>query len=258
MKILIVDDEQLARARLLDLLADAALQASVLEAENGLACLQIAKKDIIDIILLDIRMPGMDGLECAHHLSRLLPPPAIIFTTAYQDHAIDAFSANAVDYLLKPIRKERLLDALQRASFINRARLAEINNAIDGEKPARRYLSANTQGNIELVPVAEIRYLKAEQKYVTVGWPGHETLIDDPLKTIEAEFGDQFLRVHRNALVALAHIDTLEKESDGKVRVKFRGVDEKIEISRRHILEVKKAIKKLACSKPASGAQPGQ
>ncbi len=248
MKILIVDDEQLARERLHDLLQDAPRDIELRQAENGLACLDIAIHEQIDIILLDIRMPGMDGLETASHLARLEPPPAIIFTTAYQDRAIDAFNANAVDYLLKPIRSERLLESLQRASFINRARLAEVNTGIDGDITARSYLSANNQGNIELVPVAEIRYLKADHKYVTVGWPGHETLIDDPLKSLESEFNNQFLRVHRNALVALAHIDTLEKDSEGKVRVKLRGVEEKIDISRRHLHEVKQAIKNLCVS----------
>ena len=245
MKILIVDDEQLARERLHDLLQDATQDLELRQAENGLACLDIARNEHIDIVLLDIRMPGMDGLETAYHLARLEPPPAIIFTTAYQDHAIDAFNANAVDYLLKPIRRERLLESLQRASFINRAHLAEISESIEGQKGSRNYLSAINQGNIELVPVAEIRYLKADHKYVTVGWPGHETLIDDPLKSIEAEFSKRFLRAHRNALVAFAHIDTLEKDNAGKVRVKLHGVDERIDISRRHLHDVKQAIKKM-------------
>ena len=243
MKILIVDDEKLARERLKDLLEDAGEGAELLQAENGLACLDIAKKENIDVILLDIRMPGMDGLETAYHLAALEPAPAIIFTTAYQDHAIDAFNANAVDYLLKPIRSERLLEALVRARFINRAHLAELRGNIEGEKTSRSYLSANNQGDIELIPVAEIRYLKADQKYVSAGWPGHEILIDEPLKSIEMEFGDRFLRVHRNALVALAYIEALEKDSDGKVRLRLQSVDEKIEVSRRHLHEVRQAIK---------------
>jgi two-component system, LytTR family, response regulator AlgR len=248
LRILIVDDEQLARERLKDLLEDAGQGTDLLQAENGLACLDIAKKENIDVILLDIRMPGMDGLETAYHLAALQPPPAIIFTTAYQDHAIDAFNANAVDYLLKPIRHERLLEALERARFINRAHLATLRENIAGEKTCRTYLSANMQGNIELIPVAEIRYLKADQKYLSAHWPGHETLIDDSLKSIEAEFAGQFLRVHRNALVALTHIESLEKDNEGKVRLRLQGVEEKIDVSRRHLHEVRQAIKRLGLS----------
>ncbi|MFT5134046.1 MAG: two-component system response regulator AlgR [Gammaproteobacteria bacterium] len=245
MKILIVDDEQLARERLSDLLGDIAANYEHFEAENGIVCLQIAKKENVDVVLLDIRMPGMDGLETAYHLASMEPPPAIIFTTAYQDHAIDAFNANAVDYLLKPIRKERLQESLQRASFVNRARLSELGGSMDGQKSSRNYLSATNLGSIELIPVTEIRYLKADRKYVTVGWPGHETLIDDPLKSIESEFSGRFLRVHRNALVALVHIETLEKDNEGKFSIRLNGVDEKIDISRRHLHDVRKAIKNL-------------
>ncbi len=216
-----------------------------MQAENGLACLEITKQERVDTILLDIRMPGMDGLETAWHLAALEPPPAVIFTTAYQDHAIDAFNTNAVDYLLKPIRRERLLEALERARFINRARLSELRKNIGAQNTPRRYLSATHQGNIELIPIAEIRYLKADQKYVTVGWPGHEMLVDDALKSLEAEFGDRFLRVHRNALVALAHIAALEKDSAGRVQLRLHGVEERIDISRRHLHEVRDAIKNL-------------
>ena len=242
MKILIVDDEELARERLRGLLSETDAAYEISEAENGLACIEAAQQQDFNIILLDIRMPGMDGLETASHLGHLEPQPAIIFTTAYQDHAIEAFNANAVDYLLKPIRRERLEESLQRASFINRAHLAELNTS---EDKARQYLSASRQGNIELIPVEEIRYLKADQKYVSVGWRGQESLIDEALKSIEAEFGDVFLRVHRNALVALEHIEKLEKDEAGTVQVKLRDVDEKIDVSRRHLQQVKKAIKDL-------------
>ena len=242
MKILIVDDEELARERLRGLLSETDGAYEISEAENGLACIEAAQKQDFNVILLDIRMPGMDGLETALHLGHLERQPAIIFTTAYQDHAIEAFNANAVDYLLKPIRRERLEQSLQRASFINRAHLAELSA---NEDKSRRYLSASRQGNIELIPIAEIRYLKAEQKYVTVGWRGQESLVDDALKSIEAEFSDVFLRVHRNALVALEFIEGLEKDEDGSVKLKLRDVEEKIDVSRRHLQQVKKAIKEL-------------
>ena len=249
MKILIVDDEKLARERLRDLIGDIEKEVELLEAENGVECLAITNRESIDIVLLDIRMPGMDGLETAYHLAALQPPPAIIFTTAYQDHAIDAFNANAVDYLLKPIRGTRLEEAMQRASFMNRARLSAITENPNVKKGSRSYLSANNQGNIELIPVKEIRYLKADQKYVTAGWPGHELLIDDPLKSLETEFSDLFLRVHRNALVALSHIEALEKDNGVKFHLRLHGVDERIDVSRRHLHEVRQAVKKLGLSK---------
>jgi two-component system, LytTR family, response regulator AlgR len=248
MKILIVDDEKLARERLRDLIGDIEGEVEFLEADNGVDCLALANKESIDIILLDIRMPGMDGLETAYHLAALQPPPAIIFTTAYQDHAIDAFNANAVDYLLKPIRGIRLQEAMERASFINRARLSAIDENSDNIKGARSYLSANNQGNIELIPIKEIRYLKADQKYVTACWPGHEVLIDDPLKSLETEFGDHFIRVHRNALVGLSHIEALEKDNEGKFHLRLHKVDERIDVSRRHLHDVRQAVKKLGLS----------
>ncbi len=245
MKILIVDDEQLARERLVDVLQEANPALQLEQANNGLDCLEKAQQQEFNVILLDIRMPGMDGLETAQHLSLLKPQPAIIFTTAYQDHAVEAFSAKAVDYLLKPIRRDRLLESIERASFINRAHLAELNDSLGDTSTQRRYFSANKQGTIELIPVKEVRYLKADQKYVSVVWPGQESLIDESLKSIETEFAGQFLRVHRNALVALAHIEKLEKAADGSMQVKLRDLDEKIDVSRRHLQDVKKAIKTL-------------
>lgn len=245
MKLLIVDDEQLARQRMHELLLEIDPELEIWQAENGLGCVRIASEANVDIVLLDIRMPGMDGFEAAGHLATLPAPPAIIFTTAYEDRAVEAFETNAVDYLLKPIRRSRLQESLQRASFINHARLAGIDASLGRKNPARRYLSANYQGNMVLVPVAEIRYLRAEQKYVTVGWPGHEILVDDPLKAIEEEFGTRFLRVHRNALVAPAHVESLEKDARGKFRVKLHGVEARIDISRRHLAEVRQAIRNL-------------
>ena len=248
MKIVIVDDEQLARQRLSDLITDSGKEVELFEAENGINCLQIVNQESIDVVLLDIRMPGMDGLETAYHLAALQPAPAIIFTTAYEDHAIEAFNTNAVDYLLKPIRAERLQEALQRASFINQARMALLMETLDEHASQRTYLSAVNQGSIELIPVEKIRYLKADQKYVTVSWPGHESLIDDALKSLESEFGERFLRVHRNALVALNHIKALEKDNEGKIHLRLDDVEEKIDVSRRHLHDVRQAIKKLGLS----------
>lgn len=243
MKILIVDDERPARLRLIDLLREIEPNHILLEADNGLSALMMVDKEQPDIILMDIRMPGMDGLEAAYHLTSFEPQPAVIFTTAYQDHAIQAFEANAVDYLLKPIRRERLLEALDRAEIINRARLEEISKDESGIRP-RTHLISSSRNRVELIPVDEIAYMKAEQKYITVGWLGRELLIDEALKSLESEFHTSFLRIHRNALVSMHHIKGLEKSSDGGYRILLENMDGGLAVSRRHLQEVRKFVKK--------------
>ncbi|MFQ5660994.1 MAG: LytR/AlgR family response regulator transcription factor [Gammaproteobacteria bacterium] len=242
MKILIVDDEKLARERLQDLIKEDDCNHVVLEADNGITALQSVDKEQPDVILLDIRMPIMDGLETAYHLAALEPAPAIVFTTAYQDHAIEAFETNAVDYLLKPVRLQRLQKALERAQVLNRARLASLRVKDPGIKP-RSHLSTTRQGKVELIPVGEIAYLKAEQKYVTAGWRGRERLIDESLKSLEAEFSGYFLRIHRNALVAPEHIEALERDQDGSFRVQLRNASDRLAVSRRHLHKVRRALK---------------
>ena len=242
MKILIVDDEGPARERLKGMLGEIDPAYALSEADSGLTALIAADRDRPDIILMDIRMPGMDGLEAAYHLTSFNPQPAVIFTTAYQDHAIQAFEANAVDYLLKPIRRERLAEALQRAGVISRARLREL----DQEQPqsqTRSHLISTGRGRIELIPVQEIAYLKAEQKYVTAGWHGRELLVDEALKSLESEFGDRFLRIHRNALVSMDHVSGLEKAADGSFQVMIENGDVGLTVSRRHLHAVRKFVK---------------
>lgn len=241
MKILIVDDEQLARERLKDLIGDSGDGHAMLEAENGLKAIEAVEQEQPDLVLLDIRMPVMDGLETAYHLASLEHPPAVIFTTAYQDHAIDAFDANAVDYLLKPIRGERLRQALEKASVINRARIIQLREGDTDH--ARSHLNSSSQGKIELVPVDEIRFLKAEQKYVTAACPDREYLIDEPLKSLEREFANRFLRVHRSTLVALAYIEALEKDKEGGVYIRLKDVQYGLPVSRRHLRDVRQALK---------------
>ena len=242
MKILIIDDEQPARERLRDLIQEVDTGHELLEAANGLEALRITEEEQPDVVMLDIRMPIMDGLEAARHMALLTPPPAILFTTAYDEHALKAFEANAIDYLLKPIRVERLQAALERARVIQSGRLM----ALQDQTPMRTHIGAMIQGKLQLIPVPEIRYFKAEQKYVTVCWPGHEALIDDSLRVIEEEFGDQFLRIHRNALVAIAHIEALEKGKDGIYLISLRDTPEKLAVSRRMGREVKQRLKELA------------
>lgn len=244
LKILIVDDEPLARNRLISLIGELPGEHRILEADQGLAALEKIMQDAPDIVLLDIRMPVMDGLEVAHHLAGMEHPPAVIFTTAYQDHALEAFDTHAVDYLLKPIRKERLRQALERAGILQRARVAELRRLEQPAQP-RTHLSASMHGKLKLVPVKEVRYLKADQKYVVAGWPGGELLLDESLVTLEEEFQQRFIRIHRNALVAREYVDTLTKDRDGELMMTLRDVDVTLQVSRRNAAQVKKALRKL-------------
>ncbi len=244
MKILIVDDEKLARERLAGLLRELDGEHELSEADNGLEAVQAVARAAPELVLLDIRMPVMDGLEAASHLSKLPAPPAIIFTTAYQEHALAAFDAHAVDYLLKPIRRERLAQALSRARIIHKAQLQKLRNQVPDRAP-RSHLSARAYGKLELIPIIEVRYLKAEQKYVSVGRPGRVSLVDDSLKSMEAEFHERFLRIHRNALIALDYIESLQRDRSGQHRIGLRDIAEKLLVSRRHLSEVRRSIKDL-------------
>jgi len=244
LKILIVDDEPLARNRLISIIGELPGEHRIVEAEQGLAALEKISQDPPDIVLLDIRMPVMDGLEVAHHLTGMERPPAVIFTTAYQDHALEAFDTHAVDYLLKPIRKERLQQALERASILQRARVTELRKLDQPQQP-RTHLSATMHGKLKLVPVKDIRYLKAEQKYVIAGWPGGELLLDESLVALEEELQQRFIRIHRNALIAMEYVDTLNKDKNGELIVTLRDVNVTLQVSRRNTVQLKKALKNL-------------
>ena len=245
MKILIVDDEKPARDRLKDILLGLRPGCSLLEARNGLEALKITQDELPDVVLMDIRMPVMDGLEAAGHMALMEPAPAVIFTTAYDQHALKAFEANAVDYLLKPVRAERLETSLERAKIIQRAHIAALQNADSANSPPT-HISAVNQGRIQLIPVHEIGYFKADQKYVEVHWAGNETLIGDSLVSLEQQFRNVFLRIHRNTLVSIAHIEALEKAADGTCLVKLKNIDERLPVSRRHTGEVKACLKNLS------------
>ena len=244
MKILIADDEPLARSRLRRILEDIGQYDIVGEAVNGKDVLIQAGELKPDLILLDIRMPQMDGLEATLHLSNLDNPPAIIFTTAFSEHALAAFASHAVDYVLKPIRRERLEQAIQKARKVNRAQLLELGQ-YDETDHSRTHISAQISGNIRLVPIEDIFFFQAEQKYTTVRYKLGEVLIDESLKSLEEEFGDRFVRIHRNALVAKTHLDALEKLANGQWIIKMRGLDAALEVSRRHMTDVRKLLKQL-------------
>jgi len=244
MKILIVDDEMLARERLVSLVSELNADFSISEAENGVAALKMISKESPELILLDIRMPVMDGLEVAHHLAGLEAPPAIIFTTAYQDYALDAFDAHAVDYLMKPVRKERLQQAIDRAKALSRINIDQLRDNHDSNN-SRTHLSTTVQGNLQIIPIEKIYYLKADQKYVTAVWSDGELLLDDSLKSLEQEFSSQFIRIHRNTLVALEYILGLEKDGAGNPTIKLQGIETRLPVSRRHASHVRKVLKHL-------------
>jgi two-component system response regulator AlgR len=243
-KVLIVDDEPLARTRLRRLLENMDGVEIGGEAKSGKEALLRSSAMNPDIVLLDIRMPEMDGLETATHLSRMKHPPAIVFTTAFSEHALAAFEANAVDYLLKPIRRERLQEAIGKARKITRAQLLELGKQ-EAKDRARTHISAYVGGNLQLVPSEQVYYFQAGQKYVTVHYPDGQILIDDPLKSLEQEFGERFLRIHRNSLVAVEHVEGLERNGEGKYQIRFRNIDDRVEVSRRMVASTRKRLKAL-------------
>ena len=176
-------------------------------------------------------------------MSELDEPPAVIFCTAYEEHAVQAFDLQAVGYLLKPVRRESLSAALDRAQRVNKAQLAALGGELASSR--RTHISARTRRGIELVPVEDVRYFQADQKYVTVRSSSGEVIIDEPLRELEREFGDLFVRVHRNSLVAAAHIESLERSADGQSRIRLRGVSEPLDVSRRHLAAVRRFVRRM-------------
>ncbi len=241
MKVLIVDDEPLARQRLQQLLMEIPQVSDIITANNGLEAIEAVQQEKPDILLMDIRMPGMDGLEAAQHIGKLDQTPAIIFTTAYDEYALEAFKVHAIDYLLKPVRKEKLKDSLEHASQLNQAQLAAVKEPTKG----RKNITAKISGNIKLIPIDEILYFQAEQKYVTVKYLSGETIIEDTLKDLQNEFADQFIRIHRNALIAKKYVTGIHKDNNGQSFATINGVPKELEISRRHLSAVKKLISNL-------------
>jgi two-component system response regulator AlgR len=241
LKILIVDDEPLARERLRVLLGDIAGQLPttvVGEAGNGLLALDFLREHPVDLVLADIRMPGMDGIELAGHLSGLENRPAVIFTTAFDNYAVQAFDLNALDYLLKPVRAQRLLTALQKlpgAQEPDPALLSDIGRAVRGT--GRSHLSYQERGRLLLVPVSEVVYFKADLKYVTARTIEREYLLDEALTHLESEFAERFIRLHRSVLVAKSALAGFEKvageDAEAYGWALLRGVPEKLPVSRR-------------------------
>lgn len=245
MRVLVVDDEAPARERLQQILEELDGYTCAGLAANGDEALRLVASERPDIVLLDIRMPGLSGIEVAHHLNALERSPAVVFTTAYDEYAIEAFEARAVGYILKPVRRNRLEWALEQASRLAPATLADIGRA-EGIDAARQHLCARRHGELRLIPVDDIHYLEAEQKYVTVHHRGGEDLIDEPLKSLETEFADRFVRIHRSILVAIRSVDRVERDAEGRSQVILREDSQDggkaLIISRRHVADAKRRL----------------
>ncbi|AMO42012.1 LytTR family DNA-binding domain-containing protein [Acinetobacter pittii] len=246
MKVLICDDEPLAVERLSRLVSKMRHEV-VSTAHHGQEALEQARLHQPDVILLDIQMPGMNGLVCAEQLSQLNPRPAIVFCTAYDQHALEAFKAQAQAYLLKPIDPVELEQALTQLTQLTQAQLNALPNSelLQDLKTQRHQIAAKTYRGVELIPVENIYYFLADQKYVTVRHKNGSVLIDETLKELETEFADQFIRIHRNALVAVAYLDGLELISSGQYQVRLRGLDERLSVSRRHLSTLRERIHQL-------------
>jgi len=241
LSVLIVDDEQPARERLRRLVEELPGWAVAADCSNGAEALPLVGKLRPAIALLDIRMPGMTGIELARHLGSLEQPPAIVFTTAYDEYALQAFESQAVGYLLKPVRRERLEEALKHASRLSAPQLRGLATP---KQPlaARAHVAVRVRDELKLIPVKDIRYFRADQKYVTVRHGQGEELIDESLRQLEEEFASEFVRIHRSLLVAVAHVASLERTPDGGYEIKLRGETEALPVSRRQIAELRRRL----------------
>ncbi len=246
MRVLIVDDEGPARERLQQILEDLGDHDVVGMAGDGPTALALAETLRPEVVLLDIRMPGMSGLETARHLNALDEPPAIVFATAYDEYAIDAFEAQAVGYVLKPVRRARLAKALQQASRIAPPSLGEITQVAEPES-RRSHVCVQHTGELKLIPIESVAFFRSDQKYTRVADGEREYLIDESLKQLESEFESLFVRIHRSALVAIAHVAALEKTQQDDYEIRLRGnitpQNEPLKVSRRHVAAVRRRLK---------------
>jgi two-component system response regulator AlgR len=254
MDILIVDDETLARQRLVRMVEKIEGFCVIAEADNAEDALIAITQHDPDIVLLDIRMPGRDGLSLAQDIAELEDAPAVIFCTAFDQYALDAFGTNAVGYLLKPVKSEQLLQVLEKAQKINKIQrdaahrgAAQRGSEQKTNEPKavsqRTQITAKTRRGVELIPLEDVRYFLADQKYVTVYHRNGEHLLDETLKELEEEFGARFVRVHRNSLVSVKHIEALERNAQGQYQVRLSDTELRPIISRRHVSDLKELLK---------------
>jgi two-component system response regulator AlgR len=241
LRTLIVDDEALARSRLRTLLGDCTEPAAevVSEASHAAQAKQLVQSTAFDLVLLDIHMPGMDGLELARALAALPDAPALVFVTAHSMHDLDV-----VDYLTKPVRVERLQQALQKVERHRKDRQAQAGGATGQTQES---LLIQDRGRVERVPLASVRYLKSEFKYLTVRTSARSYILEGSLSEFEERYAGRFVRVHRNALVALAAVRKLERVASGDEAegwaVRLDGIPEPIAVSRRQLASVREALK---------------
>jgi len=231
-RVLVVDDEPPARELLRSILAETEGFEVAGEAENGQRALDLCATLQPDIVLLDVRMPGVDGLEVARHLAGLDSPPAVIFVTAYEEYALQAFESEAIAYLLKPIRAEKLRVALGKAGRLTRPQLQQVASAAR-EDPRRTHIGVRGRDGLKLIPIDEVLCFVADQKYTTVRHQHGEDLIDDSLKILEEEFAADFVRIHRNALVNTRYLERIARDASGQHFVHLRGLNDALEVSRR-------------------------
>ncbi|EOR04380.1 MULTISPECIES: LytR/AlgR family response regulator transcription factor [Acinetobacter] len=245
MDILICDDEPLAVERLSRLVTQMGHQV-IATAAYGQQAIEMVQFYQPDVVLLDIQMPEMDGLTCAQYLRQLEPSPAIVFCTAYDQHALDAFKSHAEGYLLKPIMQQELQQVLDQLTKLTQAQMSNLKQKEDMDNQTQRHqIAAKTYRGVELVPVENIYYFLADQKYVTVRHKNGSVLIDETLKDLELEFGERFIRIHRNALVSVDYLEGLEVINSGQYQVRCRELDERLSVSRRHLPNLRERIQKL-------------
>ena len=243
MRVLIADDEPLARDRLRAMLASEPGVVVVAEAGDGHAALHGCAEHHPDLVLLDISMPGIDGLETARHLAAFEPRPAVVFCTAFDAHALSAFDAQAIDYLVKPVRPERLAAALERVRTFAAGRAQHDGDESNARR--RTHLCARLRGSLRLIPVEDIHYLQADEKYVVVHHARGEDLIEESLKSLEHEFAERFVRIHRNCLVARHEVVELRRVGDGHTQAVLRHGDHPLEVSRRCVAQLRETLKHL-------------
>lgn len=243
MKILIVDDEAPARTRLRALVSGLGSHEVVGEAGNGIDAVKACRSLGPDVVLMDIRMPGQDGIAAASQIADLDTPPAIVFVTAYDDQALRAFETQAVDYVVKPVRRERLGEALRRCRQVNRAQLTALHESQVEEVGDENSILCRRRGAVVMIPVNTVRFFQADHKYITVNHAEGEDLIEDSLKRLEGIYPNRFIRIHRNALISREHLIGMEKDERGRQRAVIRDSDQRLEISRRHLSEVRQFIK---------------
>ncbi|NWO04994.1 MAG: response regulator transcription factor [Alteromonadaceae bacterium] len=235
-QVFIADDEPLARDRLKRLIDQLPDHRVCGEAANGEEALAGVSQHQPDILLLDIHMPGLDGMAAARRLAELANPPALIFCTAHEQHALEAFGVNAAAYLLKPVRKEALAQALAQAGKTNRLQRQALNSPLPNE---REQITVRSQRGTELIDLADILYCQADQKYVTLVHRHGETLCDYSLKELEQAYPARFLRIHRHTLAATAFIQALNRTPDGHHRLALKETNTRLPVSRRHVSQVR-------------------